>query len=161
MEWLCDQIHADAGIVSSSRKKGKQPVVRKVVQPSDEVNGFKRKKVGGVLRHSVYSLKKVARLPNNDRVAVLHDFKRMICKRHGKEGVSRSTDNVSKVVSHGASSSSSVNNDWKNWVVLKGDEDVEVEDVWGMGKSIGVHFKRDSHNMFSVLSRTKRDKNKS
>jgi len=114
-----------------------------------------------VLRHYVHSLKKVAWLPINDLTTVLHDLKRRICKRQGKVGVTRSVEIVSKVVSEGASSSSSVNNDWKNWVVLRGNEDVEVEDVWGMGKAIRVILKGTNHTMFSVLSRVKRDKKKS
>lgn len=114
--------------------------------------------MGGVLRHCVHSLKKVARLPYNDRRAVLHDLKRRIRKRHGKAGVSRSVEMVSKGISEGASSSSSVNNDWKNWVVLRRNEEVEVENVWGLGKAIGVNFKGENHNMFSVLSRVKKDK---
>jgi len=90
---------------------------------------------------------------------VLHDLKRRIRNRHVKDGVTRSVEIVSIAVSEGASSSY-VNNDWKNWVVFHGNEEVEVEDVWGMEKGIGVNFKRDSHNMFSVLSRGRNDKKK-
>lgn len=160
MEWLSDQVHGDVGIVSSLRRKGKKVTVSKETKASEGASRFKRKKVGGVLRHSVHSLKKVARLPSNDRRAVLHDLKRRIRKRHGKAGVSRSVDLVSKGISEGASSSSSVNNDWRNWVVLRGDEEVELEDVRGTGKAIGVNFKGDNHNMFNVLSRVKKEKAK-
>jgi len=58
MEWLSDQVHHNAGIVSSSIKKGKQIVVSKDAQPSNGVTIFKRKKVGGVLHHSILSLEK-------------------------------------------------------------------------------------------------------
>lgn len=75
-------------------------------------------------------------------------------------GVTRSGEIVSKVVLEGASSSFSVNNDWKNWVVLRGNEEVEVEDVRGMGKAIRINFKGDNHGRFIVLSRVKRDKEK-
>lgn len=34
--------------------------------------GSKRRKIGGELRHSVHTLKKVARLSSKDRNAVLH-----------------------------------------------------------------------------------------
>jgi len=50
-------------------------------------------------------------------------------------------------------SQASVNNDWQNYVVLHGDEEVAVEDVWGIGKAIGVRFNGDKANMFDVLSR--------
>lgn len=85
MEWLRDQVHGDASIVSSSRKKGKQVVLSKEGLPLYRVTVSTRKKVGGLLRHSVHSLKKVARLPSKDRSAMLHDLKRRVHKRHGKE----------------------------------------------------------------------------
>lgn len=158
MEWLSDQVLGDVGIVSSSRRKGKQVAASTETKHSEGASKSKRKKVGGVLRYNVHSLKKVARLPYNDRRAVLHELKRRIRKRHDKARVSRSVELVTKGISERASSSSSVNNDWKNWVVLKGNEEVEVEDVRGLGKAIGVNFKGESHNMFSVLSRVKKDK---
>ena len=42
-------------------------------------------------------------------------------------------------------------------MVLRGNKEVEVEDVRGMGKAIGINFKGDNFNRFSVLSRVKRD----
>jgi hypothetical protein len=53
---------------------------------------------------------------------------------------------------------SSVGNDWKNWVVLQGNDDVVADDVTEVGKSIGVTFKGDKANMFSVLSKSGADK---
>jgi len=47
----------------------------------------------------------------------------------------------------------SMNNDWKNWVALKGCEKAVEEDIQEIGKVIGVSFKGDMHNNFSVLSR--------
>ncbi|MCI92718.1 sulfate transporter, partial [Trifolium medium] len=51
------------------------------------------------------------------------------------------------------SSQESVNKDWENWVVMHGTEKVAVEDVWGIGKAIGVKFNGDDANLFRVLSR--------
>jgi len=114
-----------------------------------------------MLRHNVHSLKKVARLSSKDYEAVLHVLKRRVGKRHVKGGVTRSVEVISKSVSDGTSSASSVNNDWKNLVVLRGNEEVEVEDVRGMGKAIRLNFKGDSHNRFNVLSRVGKEKRKS
>jgi len=36
------------------------------------------------------------------------------------------------------SSMSSVNNGWKNWIILHGNEEVSLDDVWGIGKVISV-----------------------
>jgi len=101
MEWLRDQVHGDVGIISSSRRKDKQAVVSKKAKQSEGVTKSKRKKVGGVLRNSIHSLKKVARLPYNDRTAVLHDLNWWIRKRQGKAGVTRYVEIVSKIVSEG------------------------------------------------------------
>ncbi|MCI81457.1 hypothetical protein A2U01_0102731, partial [Trifolium medium] len=35
---------------------------------------------------------------------------------------------------------------------MQGNEQVAVDDVWGIGKAIDVKFKGDNVNMFSVLS---------
>lgn len=36
--------------------------------------------------------------------------------------------------------------------MLHGNEEVELEDVWGFGKAIGVKFNGDKANMYNVLS---------
>ena len=38
-------------------------------------------------------------------------------------------------------------------MVLHGKEKEATEDVWEIGKAIGLQFEGDTHNMFSVLSR--------
>jgi len=77
-------------------------------------------------------------LPSKDHSAMLHDLKKIVCKRQGSNHVHRVVEVVSKGDSDEASSSDSVNNDWKHSVVLLGDEEVAVEDVWGIGKDIGL-----------------------
>jgi hypothetical protein len=41
---------------------------------------------------------------------------------------------------------------------MHGNEQLDVEDVQGIGKAIGVEFKGDKANMFSVLSRVGKGK---
>jgi len=50
-----------------------------------------------------------------------------------------------------SSSSACVNKEWNHWVVLHGKEKEAAEDVWGIGKAIGLHFDGDTHNMFSAI----------
>jgi hypothetical protein len=38
-------------------------------------------------------------------------------------------------------------------VAVHGNDQLAVEDVWGIGKAIGVTFRGDKENMFSTLSR--------
>jgi len=46
-----------------------------------------------------------------------------------------------------------VNKDLENWVILHGNSEVVVEDVWGIGREIGIKYKGDKMNRFNVLSK--------
>ena len=58
----------------------------------------------------------------------------------------------SHVPSPSEASQSSVNNDWENWLVLNTNKKTAVEDVYDIGKQIGLNFEGDKNNMFDVLS---------
>jgi hypothetical protein len=128
--------------------------------------GVTKIKAGGVLRHPVLTLKKVARLPSKDRqevVKVLHNSKILKVlkknirnRKRLREKVTRSLEATDKSSHNESSSSASVNNDWKHWAVLNGSEETKADDVQDFGKSIGVSFKRSCHNKFGVLSRMKK-----
>ncbi|MCH86865.1 cytochrome P450, partial [Trifolium medium] len=107
-------------VIFSSKKRTRKGRNLGEGQSAAETRDRKKTKAGGLLRHSIYSLKKVARLPSS---------------------------------SVETSSVASVNNDWKHWVVMHGNEQMAVEDVWGIEKAIEVKFNGDNVNMFSVLSR--------
>lgn len=92
--------------------------------------GLSRKKAGGVFSHSVHNLKKVARMPGNNHSKVLKILRKKVCQQQPQLSLKRSVEVVSQDPYDGSSSSSSsVNNDWKHWVVLRGSEKVVVEDV--------------------------------
>lgn len=42
--------------------------------------------------------------------------------------------------------------DRKNWLILHGNVEVALDDMWGISKAIGVKFNDDNSNMFNVLS---------
>lgn len=73
---MSDQHLSEAGVVSSARKVGKKSAQSRKVVGHSVVPNQKRKRVNGVLRHSVHSLKKVARLSSRDRVDVLQILKK-------------------------------------------------------------------------------------
>ncbi|KEH24095.1 hypothetical protein MTR_7g103360 [Medicago truncatula] len=50
-----------------------------------------------------------------------------------------------------STSSSSVNNDWQHWVVMREDQSVADADVRGIGKDIGIDFPGANQNRFAVL----------
>lgn len=104
LEWISDQHHGHAGVISSSRKK-----VKKVVRPRGPVSQSgtidkKRKKVDGVLHHFVHSLKKVARLPSKDRSSVLKILRKKVRQRQGSDRLKKAVDIVSQNNSDGTSS---------------------------------------------------------
>jgi hypothetical protein len=52
------------------------------------------------------------------------------------------------------STSATSDNDWRNWVAVHGNDQLALEDIRGIGQTIGVTFRGDVENMFSVLTRT-------
>ncbi|MCI54989.1 hypothetical protein A2U01_0076239, partial [Trifolium medium] len=84
-----------------------------VRQHREVLPGHKKRKAGGLLRHSIYNLKKVARLPSKDRREVLDVLKKNVCSRRGRKSGNRSCELVHQGSSDDKSSSASVNNDWK------------------------------------------------
>ncbi|PNX61818.1 hypothetical protein L195_g060851 [Trifolium pratense] len=97
-------------------------------------------------------------MPSNDRREVLKVLKKRVRRRRGGDDINRSCS-VSRLASCGDSSSSRSNyNDWKNWVAVHGNEQLAVDDVWGIGKAIGIKFKGDNVNMFNILSRAGKGK---
>jgi len=111
-------------------------------------------KTGGKLKHSAHNVKKIARLPDKDRKQVL---KILMKKLHRRRGVKK-LEALSEAISKGSlvsdsSSSTSVNNDWKNWFVLRGKEEEVKKDVNCFGKDLGVKFYEDKSNQFRLLSR--------
>ncbi|PNX85649.1 hypothetical protein L195_g041719, partial [Trifolium pratense] len=160
LEWLQDQNYGDAGVIFSASKKSRKEIFhgpslkRKVDQDP------RRRKAGGVLRHPIHSLKKVARMPCKDRGEVLKVLKKSVRRRRGGDGLNRSCSMSCHVSSGDSGSLGSVNNDWMNWVAVHGNDHMAVDDVWGIGKAIGVKFKGDNVNMFNILSRASKGKRK-
>jgi len=114
LEWLSDQHHSEAGVVSSSTQ-----VVKKGVRPKDcfakvDASVQKRKKVDGLLCHSVHSLKKVARLPIKNQAAVMQILKKNVREYQGSTKLKKVVRMISKELFEDTSSSSSANNDWKH-----------------------------------------------
>ncbi|PNY15039.1 cysteine-rich receptor-like protein kinase, partial [Trifolium pratense] len=99
-------------------------------------------------RKGIYHGKRPERKEQND------------CQRRkaGGDGVNRSCTLSRQASAEDSSSSGSVNNDWKNWVAVQGNDQMAVDDVWGIGKAIGVKFKGDNVNMFNLLSRASKGK---
>ncbi|PNX58390.1 putative sulfate transporter, partial [Trifolium pratense] len=97
-------------------------------------------------------------MPTKDRSEVLKVLKKRVRRRRGGDDVNRSCTVSRQVPSGESSSSGSINNDWTNWVAVQGNDHMAVDDVWGIGKAIGLKFKGDNVNMFNILSRAGKGK---
>jgi hypothetical protein len=113
-------------VIFSARKKAKQGDHHKGGQKGVGHPGTNHKKAGGVLRHPVHSLKKIARLPAKDRGEVLKVLGKCVRRRRGRDHAA-STE---------SSSSGPTNNDWRNWVTVHGNDQMAADDVWGIGQAI-------------------------
>ena len=162
IEWLQDQVHGDVGVVSSSKqaskiKKNTQVNSSKLVKDDTTV---KEVKLDNKLKHSARNLKKIARLPVDDRKQVLKILMKKVHRRRGVK-MADALNNVVSKGSHVSEFSSSASNDWKNWVVLRGKDEVVKEDINCFGMSLGVKFYKDKANRFRVLSRGRNQRTKS
>ncbi|PNX87532.1 hypothetical protein L195_g043622 [Trifolium pratense] len=160
LEWLQDQNYGDAGVIFSASKKSRKEIPHGPRLKRKVDLDPRRRKAGGVLRHPIHSLKKVARMPSKDRGEVLKTLKKCVRRRRGGDGLNRSCYMSCHVSPGDSGSSGSVNNDWMNWVAVHGNDHMAVDDVWGIGKAIGVKFNGDNVNMFNILSRASKGKMK-
>jgi hypothetical protein len=158
LEWLKDQPYGEAGLVFSS-KKGvpKKDRLRESRQRGEHRVANKRKATGP-LCHALFSLKQIARLPDKDRREVLRILHKNTRRAQGRRDVHSSREGDLKASDGVSTSSGSVNNDWKHWVAMQGDEKKVVEDVVEVGRSLGVSVTPDQANMFRVLSNATKGK---
>ena len=104
-------------------------------------------------------------LQSKDReevMKVLRDFKTLkVLKQkirnrgRQRERVRRSLEVGSHSTNSQSSSMASVNNDWTHWVTLQGSDVAKADHIQNIGKVIGISFRGDNHNKFSILSRPK------
>ncbi|MCI06305.1 DUF4283 domain protein, partial [Trifolium medium] len=153
LEWLHDHNQGDAGVIFSASKRSRHGGRGGVPQQKEITEYPQRRKAGGVFRHTLSSLKKVARLPSKDRIEVLKVLKKHERRGRAGTGAHGSRGGSKHGTATASSSSASVNNDWKHWVVVQGRDQIVVDDVKEVGQAIGVHFNGVNENMFSVLSR--------
>jgi len=154
LDWLSQILKQDAIVVSSTNNINSGALSASQIQPVHDGNAqpISASKKNGAHKHSVGFLKRVARMPSKDRKEILKVLKRQSHKRKIREVTRASNEGAPSLSDSSNSSSSSLNKDWKNWVLLHGKPEVGVEDVWGIVKAIGVKYKGDKMNCFNLLS---------
>jgi hypothetical protein len=158
LEWLRDQPYGEAGFVFSSKKGVPQKNRLGESMQREEHKVANKRKATGPLCHALFSLKRIARLPDKDRREVLHILHKNTRRAQGRRDVRSSREGDLKASDGVSTSSGSVNNDWKHWVAMQGDEKKVVEDVVEVGRSLGVSVTPDQANMFRVLSNATKGK---
>lgn len=139
-EWLKDH-HGGAGIIFIAKIKFFKVGKTKVNDIPEGGVDSKQRKIGGELRHSVHTLKKVAHLSSKYRWALLHTLKKRAQKRKNNIVTSQLGGvESSQGTSDEACFNASVNKEWNHWVVLHGKEKEEPEYVWGISKAIWLQF---------------------
>lgn len=165
VDWLHNVQKGDIGLISSKKKHIKKMVTETVGIAGETKSHAVRKKAVGVFRHPVFTLKKVARLPSKDREKVMKVLKKSNVMKVLKQNVrnqQRQRQRVTKSLEVNQSSNNesaslaSINNDWKHWVTLQGNEKENEEDIQGIRKVIGVSFAADPNNKFILSSRSKK-----
>jgi hypothetical protein len=154
LEWLSEHNCGGAGGLPSSKKQNKEGSVAGGERHKQAVKGRPKTTTGGFIHHSLCSLKRIARLPINDRREVLQILRKNARRRRPSGSSSRSRASGNRTSAEDVNSSSTVNNDWKHWVAMQGKDNAIEEDVLEVGNFIGATFKGDKANKFSVLSKS-------
>jgi hypothetical protein len=157
-------VHGDVGVVSSSKQPSKIMLNTKAKSSKIVTDDTLPQKTAPChkLKRSARNLKKIARLPVDDRKQVLKLLMKKVHRRRRMTSSKALNDAISKgSLVPESSSSASVNNDWKNWVVLRDKDEVVKGDINCFGRSLGVKFYNDKANQFRVLSSGRKQKKKS
>jgi hypothetical protein len=76
LDWLQEQNLGEAGVIYSAKERPKKGISIGGVQLKEGHPCPSKMRVGGSLRHSLFSLKIVARLPSEDRKEVMRILKK-------------------------------------------------------------------------------------
>jgi len=112
-----------------------------------------KKKKGGAVKLSVGFMKRVARMSDMDRREILKILKKQNMKRKVRKVTNNTKAATNSTSDSSKNSSSLVNKDWENWVLLHGKAEVVAYDVRDIGKEVGVKYKCDTNNNFNLLTR--------
>jgi len=97
-EWLKDH-HGGTGIIFLTTRKFIKVGKRKVKNSQEGGEGTKRQKIGGELRHTIHTLKKVAHMSSKDRNVVLRTLKKRASKKKQLASEDGSQSNSDEVAS--------------------------------------------------------------
>ena len=134
-----------------------QDVLQKKAHSRKVHSKERNNKVIGGFRHTLRNIKRIARMPTNEKKEILRILKRQAKDRKARSlarsSKSRTVDVAVPTKVSSITSNSSVNKDWEHWVALQGGTEAATADTSGIGTLLGVNYKRDKNNRFNVLSK--------
>jgi hypothetical protein len=155
IDWLSQRPVCEGGNVFPSNSFSgtvKVSKLEKKLISSSSVSQHKKKK-GGAGVYSMGFMKKVARMPVRDRKHILSILKKHKNKRNLRDACDNSKAAISSTSDSSKISTSSVNKDWENFVVLHGKPEKVAKDVGGIGRTVGVSYECDTKNCFDLLTK--------
>jgi hypothetical protein len=111
LEWLNDHNLGEAEVAFSAKKRPKPGSGAGEKHFKEAVKDIPKTKVGGFLRHSLFSLERIARLPTDDRRKVMQILQKNARRRRPRGVARRSRTTGSRASAEDGTSSSSINND--------------------------------------------------
>jgi len=133
-------IHEGGNAFTSNRVNDSTVVTKPVSKKSGSSSSHlsTKKNNGGSVKQSVGFMKRIARMSDVDRLAILKVLKKQ--KRKIKVGKVNSNDVSNSTSGSTKNSSSSGGKDWENWVLLHGKPTEVADDVRDIGKVVGVRY---------------------
>jgi len=156
LDWLSSLSKGESGIASTFKiLKGGEHMPEVQIEKDFPIEPKQQDKKTNSknFKHSAGFLKRVARMSSSDRREISKFLKKQDRKRNARK--QSTTSKVANIPMSGSSknSNSSVNKDWENWVVMHEKKEVVKADVKEIGRVLGVSFKGDPNNSFSLLSK--------
>jgi hypothetical protein len=154
LNWLSQKPICEGGnVFTSTVKDGVNKMLNEGRAPKNSKSSSLNKKKGGASIYPMGFMKKVARMPAFERKQILKVLKKHKSKRRViKESINSKAAAISSSESS-KNSSSSVNKDWENWVLVRGKSDNVVEDVKEIGRVVGVTYECETKNCFNLLTK--------
>lgn len=152
LHWLSQKPICEGGNVFTTTLTG--GVNRKVDMDSHDLKSLPSKnKKGGAVNYPIGFMKKVARMSASERKQILKILKKHKSKRRVKKGSINSKAAAISSSESSKNSSSSVNKDWENWVLVRGKATKVAEDVKEIGRVVGLTYECETKNCFNLLTK--------
>jgi len=154
LHWLSKKPISEGGNVFTSTSKGGVNQSRNMARDSYEPKSLSlNHKKGGVVNYPMGFMKKIARMQVSERKQILKILNKQKSKRRVRKGGNNSKAAAISSSESSKNSTSSVNKDWENWVLVRGNAVKVAEDVKDIGRTVGLSYECELNNGFNLLTK--------